>query len=169
LATKNNMTQDRQKQRNQLIRQALQAAVRRIDAAEVGEVFAPVGELVFWIIAADEGLQKQYGPTYTWWRDKHRHGQLLQAIRYVRNRVAHESEAWDYEYRDVWTDRWFDRWGALMWVQLPPPGRAPNKKVEQRRQKHFAAYNQHLRDKPVIDTTMNAVDLLEDWWKQQGI
>jgi hypothetical protein len=66
---------------------------------------------VLWIITADEDLKKQYHQAYTGWCDNHRHGQLFQAIRYVRNKVAHESEARDYEYRDVWTDRWSDRWG----------------------------------------------------------
>ena len=164
------MAQDRQKQRNQLIRQALLAAVGRVDqSAKPDDVFAPIGELVFWIIAADEGLRKQYGQPYTGWRDKHQHGHLFPAIRYARNKVAHESEAWDYEDRDVYTDRYTDRYGSWTWVQLPKPGKAPNKTVQQRWLKQFAAYNQHLRDKPVIDTTMNAVDLLEDWWKQQGI
>lgn len=164
------MAQDRQKQRNQLIRQALLAAVQRMDqAAKPDDAFAPIGELVFWIVAADEGLKKQYGQTYTRWRDNHQHGHLFPAIRYARNKVAHESEAWDYEDSDVVTDRYTDRYGAWMWVQLPKPGKAPNKNVQKRWQQQFAAYNQHLRDKPVIDTTMDAVDLLEDWWKQHGI
>jgi hypothetical protein len=76
---------------------------------------------VFWIVAADEGLRKQYGQTYTSWRNNHQHGHLFPAIRYVRNKVAHESEAWDYESKDVYTDRYTDRYGAWMWVQLPAP------------------------------------------------
>jgi len=31
------------------------------------------------------------------------------------------------------------------------------------------AYNKHLRDKSVLDATLDAVDLLEDWWKQQAV
>jgi hypothetical protein len=165
------MTQDGQKQRNQLIRQAVQAAAGRVDqSAKPDDVFAPIGELVFWITAADEGLRKQYGQPYTSWRDKHQHGHLFPAIRYARNKVAHESEAWDYVSRNVFPGRFPSRFGGVwMWVRLPRPGKAPNKKVEQLWQKQYAAYNQHLRDKPVIDTTMNAVDLLEEWWQQQGI
>ena len=124
---------------------------------------------MFWIIAADEGLRKQYGQPYSRWRDKHQHGHLFPGLRYARNKVAHESEAWDYEDRDVYTDRYTDRYGSWTWVQLPKPGKAPNKKVEQSWRKQFTAYNQHLRDKPVIDTTMDAVELLEEWWKKHGI
>jgi hypothetical protein len=164
------MTQDRQKQRNQLIRQALLAAAQRMDqAAKPDDVFAPIGELVFWIVAADEGLRKQYDQAYLSWRDTHQHGHLFPAIRYARNTVAHESEAWDYESKDVYTDRYTDRYGAWMWVQLPAPGKAKNPKQQQLWQQQFTAYNQHLRDKSVIDTTMDAVDLFEEWWKQHGI
>jgi hypothetical protein len=158
------MAQDRQKQRNQLIRQALLAAVRRVDqSTKPGDVFAPIGELVFWIVAADGVLEKQQG--YEDWRRRHQHGHLLFGIRYVRNKVAHESEAWDYESRDVYTNRYTDRYGAWMWVQLPAPG----PKDPQGWHVQYAAYETHLRDRSVIDTTMDAVDLLEDWWKQHGI
>jgi hypothetical protein len=160
------MAQDRQKQRNQLIRQALLAAVGRVNqSAQPDDVFAPIGELMFWIVAADEGLRKQYGQAYTGWRDNHQHGHLFPAIRYARNTVAHESEAWDYESRAVWPKRWPARWAQWMWVQLPAPG----PKDPQHWHVQFAAYNNHLRDKSVIDTTMDAVDLLEEWWKQQSI
>jgi hypothetical protein len=47
------MSQDRQKQCNQLICQVLQAAVQWVDPATKPEdVFAPIRELVFWTIAA---------------------------------------------------------------------------------------------------------------------
>jgi hypothetical protein len=160
------MAQDRQKQRNQLIRQALLAAVRRVDqSAKPEDVFAPVGEVVFWIVAADEGLRKQYGQSYEDWRRGHQHGYLPFGIRYVRNKVAHESEAWDYEDLDVYTDRYTDRYGSWTWVQLPAPG----PKDPQHWHVQYAAYKTHLLGAPVIDTTMDAVDLLEEWWKQHGI
>ncbi len=77
------MSQDRHKKRNQLIRQALHAARQRIDAAgaDPDAVFAPVGEALFWIVAADEGLKKQHGQAYRSWRDNHQHGYLLPGIR----------------------------------------------------------------------------------------
>jgi hypothetical protein len=72
------MAQDSQKQRNQLIRKALLAAAQRMDQSpKPDDVFAPIGELVFWIVAADEGLRKQYGQTYTSWRNNHQHGHLF--------------------------------------------------------------------------------------------
>jgi hypothetical protein len=165
------MTQDRQKQRNLLIRNALADARQRVaQSTKPDDVFAPIGELVFWIIAADEGLNKQYRQSYTRWRDKHQHGYLFPAIRYARNKVAHESEAWDYRVSGGgYTSGYTNGYGTWVWVQLPRPGKAPNKKVEQSWQQQFAAYNQYLRDKSVVDTTMDAVDLLEDWWKQHGI
>jgi hypothetical protein len=134
-------------------------------SAKPEDAFAPIGELVFWIVAADEGLRKQYGQPYTSWRDNHRHGHLFPGIRYARNKVAHESEAWDYEDRDVYTDRYTDRYGSWTWVQLPAPG----PKDPQHWHVQHAAYKAHLLGAPVIDTTMDAVDLLEEWWKQHGI
>lgn len=162
------MTEDRQTQRNQLIRHALVAALQRVDqSAEPDDVFAPIGELVFWIIAADEGLRKQYGQPYISWRKNHQHGHLLPGIRYARNKVAHESEAWDYGEEPVDPDVYFDnyRYTKWTWVQLPAPG----PKDPQHWKDSFDAYKHHLCDEPVIDTTRNAVDLLEDWWKQHGI
>jgi hypothetical protein len=169
------MTQDRQRQRNQLIRQALQDAVERVaaatDPANPDAAFAPIGELVFWIVAADQGLEKQYRGSYTKWRDKHQHGHLFPAIRYARNKVAHESEAWDYVMRDdVPTWRYHDSYGGVwVWVKLPPPGKARNKKDQQRWQRQFDAYNRHLRNNSVSDTAGDAVDVLRGWWAQQGI
>ena len=152
------MAQDRQKQRNQLIHQALLAAVGRVEhSTKSDDIFAPIGELVFWIVAADGVLEKQQG--YEDWRRHHQHGHLLFGIRYVRNKVAHESEAWDYESKDVYTDRYTDRYGSWTWVQLPRPG----PKDRQHWHVQYAAYKTHLLGQPVIDTTMNAVDLLEDW------
>ena len=166
------MAQNRQKQRNQLIRGALGAARQRIDAAPTAsDAFAPIGELVFWIIATDEGLRKQYRQAYTRWRDNHQHGHLFPAIRYARNKVAHESEAWDYGEEAIPLDEYADsyRYTRWVWVQLPRPGKAPNKKVEQTWRRQFAAYKQHLSGKPVIVTTMEAVAVLEEWWQQHGI
>jgi hypothetical protein len=149
-----------------LIRQALRAAVGRVDhSTKPDDVFAPIGELVFWITAADEGLRKQSGQPYANWRNNHQHRHLFPGIRYARNKVAHESEAWDYEDRDVYTDRYTDRYGSWTWVQLPAPG----PKDPQHWHDHYAAYQAYLLGQPVIDTTMNAVDVLEDWWKQHGI
>jgi len=46
---------DKYRLRNELIRSALEAAMRRVRAAnDSSAVFAPVAGLVFWIIAADE-------------------------------------------------------------------------------------------------------------------
>jgi hypothetical protein len=164
------MAQDRQKQRNQLIRQALQAAVQRVDrATKPDDAFAPIGELLFWIIAADDGLRKQYPKRYERFRRNHQHGLLFDGIRYVRNKVAHASGAWDYRAEDIVTERFWDSYDAWVWVRLPRPGKARNNKEQKRWKQQFAAYNKHLKDKAVLDTTMDAVDLLEEWWKQHGI
>jgi hypothetical protein len=91
------------------------------------------------------------------------------SIRYVRNKVAHASGAWEYQSRGIYSDRYTDRYGVWVWVRLPRPGKAPNKKVQQIWKRQFAAYNKHLRDRAVLSTTLNAVDLLQEWWKQQGV
>jgi len=119
------MAQDRQRQRNQLIRGALGAARQRIDAAPTAsDAFAPIGELVVWIIAADEGLRKQYRQTYTRWRDNHQHGHLFPAIRYARNKVAHESEAWDYGEEAIPLDEYADSYRYTRWCGCSYRGQA---------------------------------------------
>jgi hypothetical protein len=160
------MSQDRHRQRNRLIRQALQATVERVDQAATPEdAFAPIGELVFWIVAADAVLERQQA--YEDFRRHHQQGHLLFGIRYVRNKVAHESEAWEYGEEAVPMDQYFDnyRYTKWTWAQLPAPGA----KDWQHWHKQFAAYKTHLPGAPVVDTAMHAVEVLEDWWKQQGI
>jgi hypothetical protein len=124
------MSQDIYKRRNQLIRDALEAAHQRVTAAgnDPSMVFAAVGELLFWIVAADDGLRKRHPRSYEPWRRNQQHGHLFDGIRYVRNKVAHASGAWDYETKDVYADRYaayaarYDPW---VWARLPPARHDP--------------------------------------------
>jgi len=168
------MSQDIYRRRNQLIRDALEAAHQRVTAAgnDPSKVFAAVSELLFWIVAADDGLRKRHPRSYERWRRNQQHGHLFDGIRYVRNKVAHASGAWDYETKDIYTERYAayaTRYDPWVWARLPRPGTTPNKKVPPVWKRQFAAYNKYLRGKPVVTTTLNAGDLLQDWWKQQGI
>ena len=116
---------------------------------------------MFWIVAADSVLEKQQG--YEGWRRHHQQGHLLFGIRYVRNKVAHESEAWDYGEEPIPMDEYADgfRYTNWTWVHLPAPG----PKDLQGWHIQFAAYKTHLVDTPVVDTARRAVEVLEGWWK----
>lgn len=53
-------------------------------------------------------------------------------MRYVRNKGIHESSAWEQSFEDVYTERYYDHYGAWVWTELPPPAESePNHRREQ--------------------------------------
>jgi hypothetical protein len=74
--------------------------------------------------------------------------------------VIHESQAWEQAFEDVYTKRYYDHYGAWVWINLPPP----RDKEHDHRRKYYEAYNERVRGRAVLDTTLDALDELREWW-----
>lgn len=151
--------------RSELIHHAVEAAVRRLNdaGADPATGFAATAELIMWLVAADDGLQRHPtgGEVYKTWRAESQDRlQLLRGLRYVRNKVIHESSAWEQSFKDVYTERYYDHYGAWVWSELPPP--AQNEPDHRREQ--YEAYNVRLCGRAVLDTALDALDQLRVWW-----
>jgi hypothetical protein len=144
-----------------LVHQALAAAVPRVDLARSDvETFAALGELLFWIVAADETLLKLPGGEYEQWRTDASRLHLFQGLRFARNGFAHDATGWEAssaERKDVFTERFYDSFGSLVWVPVPPPVTATHLTK-------YEAYNSRLLGRAVLDTVLDARDQLEEFW-----
>lgn len=150
--------------RSELIEQAAEAAARRLDNAggDAATAYAATGELLMWLIAADDALQGHPigGEAYKAWRRESPDRRfLLLGLRYVRNRVIHESRAWEQKFEGIYTERYYGHYGAWVWMELPPP-------QKERHNEQFEAYNARVRGRAVLDTALEALDELRDWWGQ---
>src|SRR5664280_3759712 len=108
--------------RNMLLRAALEAAIARLDDAGPDAIaaFAAIGEVTFWVVAADEAVRSGTSADRRW-REAPSRLPLFQGMRYPRNGTAHESTAWEHAFRDPYTDRYWSYYGAWVWSPLPAP------------------------------------------------
>jgi len=144
--------------RNMLLRAALEAAIARLDDAGPDAIaaFAAIGEVTFWVVAADEAVRSGTSADRRW-REAPSRLPLFQGMRYPRNGTAHESTAWEHAFRDPYTDRYWSHYGAWVWSPLPAPVRLIH--VRQ-----YDAYNERLQGRAVLDTVADAKDQLISWW-----
>ncbi|MBW3578776.1 MAG: hypothetical protein KY462_13750 [Actinobacteria bacterium] len=85
----------------------------------------------------------------------------MQGLRYPRNVLAHESEAWEFGTADVYIDVYTNIYGVWVWTDLGPPRRAVDSVLAQ-----HAAYHTRLAGQPVITTTRQALAMLEEYWNR---
>jgi hypothetical protein len=92
----------------------LQQAISRLTSSP-GDPFIPVFESLNWIVTIDEWLQVERDDRDWWVREPD--GELVRALRFVRNRVHHQ-----------WADAIGSkqsRWLRLLHYGQPPPSRFP--------------------------------------------
>lgn len=149
--------------RDELIREACLAAARRLAGSTTPDsAWIATGELLFWIVAADEGMSDGRRPGYSSYRNDENKSRrlLMQGLRYPRNVLAHESQAWELGVSDSYVDDYTDMYGAWTWTKLSgPPAGAHENWVRQ-----HDAYQRRLAGKPVIATAREALEALEDFW-----
>jgi hypothetical protein len=149
-----------EERRHTLLRAALEGAIARLDSAgsDATKAFAAIGEVAFWVVAADESVRTGTSADQQW-REAPERLRLFQGMRYPRNGTAHESTAWEQAYQDPYTERFWSEYGAWVWSPLPEPGPA-----DERRVKQYEAYQERLQGRRVLDTAADAKDELISWW-----
>ena len=89
-----------------LLQEALDAAIARLDRAGSDAIvaFAAIGDVTFWVVAADESVRTGTSADQQW-REAPKRLPLFQGMRYPRNGTAHESTAWEHMLADPYTER----------------------------------------------------------------
>ena len=149
-----------EERRNMLLRAALEAVIARLDSAgsDATTAFAAIGEITFWIVAADESFRTGTSADRRW-REAPERLPLFQGMRYPRNGTAHESTAWEHAFQDPYTERYWSHYGAWVWSRLPAPGPTGEGRLKQ-----YEAYQERLQGRAVLDTVADARDELISWW-----
>ena len=145
-----------------MLRAALQAAIARLDSSGPDAIaaFAAIGEVIFWVVAADEAVRSGT-PADQGWKEAPARLLLFQGMRYPRNGMAHESTAWEHAFGDHNPERYWSHYGAWIWSPLP----APNP-MRPGHRKQYEAYQARLQGRAVPDTAADARDELISWWDQ---
>lgn len=140
----------------------MNAARERLDAAgqDPSEVFAPLGEVLFWLVALDDVYERtgdrDQKMVYKQRRDDHQAGDLLRGMRYVRNHVAHHPDAWDLaRVQDNYAKRYYNSYANWTWKELPP-------ETDPRAQEKREAYDSHLLGTIVLDSVYDVLDFLHE-------
>ncbi|MGC2206892.1 MAG: hypothetical protein WA724_03445 [Candidatus Dormiibacterota bacterium] len=126
-----------------------------------GDIFGPLGETLFWIVALDDTLNETSGIAYRGPRDADPAGQLIPGLRYARNKVAHGVDVTTVSDRyggavlglmQLGVGRLGDpaehRWKA----GLPPSGRDHKDQND--------AYDAHLAQRGILPTIDAALDYI---------
>jgi hypothetical protein len=152
--------------RDELIREACRAAGERLARCTApAPAIIATGELLFWIVAADDSMLRSGRPGYAAYRNDGDLNRklLMQGLRYPRNVLAHDSEAWELGISDGYVDVYADMYGVWTWVSLSAPGAGAKPHVATQHD----AYETRLAGQPVISTAREALEMLEEFWTRQ--
>lgn len=141
-----------QDQRRRHVTYAVRAAWRRVtelDPDDDGQVFAAIGELLFWITAATD--------TVAWSKPLRGSKDLVDSLRFARDLVTHGRAPWaaQVEFGDFYGDTYTDRYGNFVWTKAEP-----ERPQDRPRADLFA---KTLTGHTVLDTTRTAIKALGLW------
>jgi hypothetical protein len=124
--------------------------VNKIQAANLDEAFAAIGEAVWWITVVDDNVRARYGKAYSRAAQatSPRPGDTMRGLRSARNRITHEVEIVSFiEAIGSRPDPSDGRISGWSWCSTPPPTRRTASDIAGHR-----AYEAALAGKNIVYT-----------------